>query len=318
MTLGKLTSVELRKVWESEAGNFTPWLAEDENLALLGQKIGLDDLELEAQEKNVGPFRADILAKDSTNGNWVLIENQLERTDHTHLGQLITYAAGLKAASIVWVADRFTEEHRAALDWLNEVTDERINFFGLEIELWRIGESQVAPKFNMVCKPNEWTKSPPFVDKGLSETGKLYLAYWTALREYLQSNSKIRMGKPHPNMWTTFPVGRSGFYLTVAISRLKEFVQVQLVIYGPDHVAYFHLLREQETEIEAKLAVQMEWRELPDGKESHVRQNFAFDPSNVEDWPVQHETIRERLEAFREVFSPMVKELELTGSAVTD
>lgn len=99
-SLGKLTSVELREVWESEAGNFTPWLAKDENLALLGENIGLD-LELETQEKNVGPFRADILAKDTTNGNWVLIENQLEQTDHTHLGQLLTYAAGLKAVTIV-------------------------------------------------------------------------------------------------------------------------------------------------------------------------------------------------------------------------
>ena len=150
--LGRLKKVELREGWVSEAADFTPWLAQDDNLALLGETIGIE-LELESQEKEVGPFRADILCKDTTTDQWVLIENQLERTDHTHLGQLLTYASGLNAVSIVWIAERFTEEHRATLDWLNEHTDEKINLFGLEIELWQIGDSAIAPKFNVVCHP---------------------------------------------------------------------------------------------------------------------------------------------------------------------
>src|SRR5205823_7927290 len=119
--LGRLQKVDLREAWTSECSDFTPWLAQEANLQLLGETIGIE-LELESQEKGVGPFRADILCKDTATDNWVLIENQLERTDHTHLGQLITYAAGLNAVTIVWIADRFTEEHRAALDWLNEHT----------------------------------------------------------------------------------------------------------------------------------------------------------------------------------------------------
>jgi hypothetical protein len=134
-TLGRLQKVELREAWLSESRDFTPWLAQEENLNLLGEAIGIE-LELESQEKDVGPFRADILCKDTSTDNWVLIENQLERTDHSHLGQLLTYAAGLNAVTIVWIAERFTEEHRATLDWLNERTDEKINLFGLEIELW--------------------------------------------------------------------------------------------------------------------------------------------------------------------------------------
>ena len=155
--LGRLEKIDdLRDVWKSEATDFTPWLAQ--NLALLGDAIGLD-LELEGQELGVGPFRADILCKDTTSSAWVLIENQLERTDHTHLGQLMTYAAGLDAATIVWVAQRFTDEHRAALDWLNRITADGFHFFGLEVELWKIGESAIAPKFNVICKPNDWAKS---------------------------------------------------------------------------------------------------------------------------------------------------------------
>jgi len=137
--LGRLERVDLRTVWANEAGAFTPWLAKEENLKLLGDTIGIE-LELEAQEKNVGPFRADILCRDTATDDWVLIENQLERTDHGHLGQLLTYAAGLKAVTLVWVAQRFAEEHRAAIDWLNEITDESLNFFGLEVEAWRIGD----------------------------------------------------------------------------------------------------------------------------------------------------------------------------------
>ncbi len=145
---GRLERVELREGWITEAQHFTPWLAGEQNLSLLGEALGIE-LELEAQERSVGPFRADILCKDSADGTWVLIENQLERTDHTHLGQLITYAAGLEAVTIVWIAAKFADEHRAACHWLNERTSEDVRVFALEVELWRIGNSAPAPKFNV-------------------------------------------------------------------------------------------------------------------------------------------------------------------------
>ena len=156
--LGRLERVDLRKEWKTEAQDFTPWLTQPENLAVLSQTLNMD-LETAGQEESVGPFRADILCRSTDDDSWVLIENQLERTDHTHLGQLLTYAAGLKTVTIVWVAATFTDQHRAALDWLNEITDERFRFFGLEVELWRIGNSPAAPKFNIVAKPNEWVRA---------------------------------------------------------------------------------------------------------------------------------------------------------------
>ncbi|GAI13697.1 unnamed protein product, partial [marine sediment metagenome] len=120
-----------------------------DNIEILSETIGIE-LEVQSQEENVGPFRADILCLDTANNHFVLIENQLEKTDHTHLGQLMTYAAGLDAVTIIWIAQKFTEEHRAALDWLNGITDDTINFFGVVIELYRIGDSVPAPKFNLV------------------------------------------------------------------------------------------------------------------------------------------------------------------------
>lgn len=156
--LGKLEQLDVRDIWQSEGSDFTPWLAQEENLVRLGEEIGID-LEHEATEKDVGLFRADILCKDAENGNWVLIENQLGRTDHSHLGQLLTYAAGLQAVTIVWIAQPFTEEHRAALDWLNSITNDQFNFFGVELEVWKIGGSDPAPKFNVISKPNDWSNS---------------------------------------------------------------------------------------------------------------------------------------------------------------
>lgn len=157
--LGRLERVaDLRSVWTGEATDFTPLLAKADNLTLLGETLGLE-LEFEASERAVGPFRADILCKDSMSKAWVLVENQLERTDHSHLGQLLTYAAGLDAVTIVWIAARFTDEHRATLDWLNRITDDSFRFFGVEIELWKIGASPIAPRFNIVAQPNNWTRS---------------------------------------------------------------------------------------------------------------------------------------------------------------
>ena len=154
--LGALARVGLRQVWGVEHRSFTPWLAA--HLDLLGEAIDIP-LSLKGQETDIGTFRADILAKDTATGQAVLIENQLERTDHTHLGQLITYAAGVRAGIVVWIADTFTDEHRAGLDWLNESTPDSIKFFGVEIELWRIGESQIAPRFNVVSAPNAWART---------------------------------------------------------------------------------------------------------------------------------------------------------------
>lgn len=221
-SLGQLKKVDLRAVWDNEASDFTPWLAKAENLKLLGDAIGLE-LELEAQEKDVGPYRADILCKDTSDGNWVLIENQLEVTDHSHLGQILTYAAGLNAVTIVWIARRFTDEHRATINWLNEVTGEEINFFGLEVEVWQIGDSAKAPKFNIVAQPNEWTKgggaTSRIKEAELTDSKKLQLGFWRAFREYVLSNAKIiKSTKPLPQHWMNIAIGKTGFKLNAIAS----------------------------------------------------------------------------------------------------
>ena len=153
--LAKIEQVDLRQAWPNEAQDFTPWLAE--NIAELGEALGMD-LELQQTEAPVGSYSLDVLAIDLNQNRPVIIENQLEATNHTHLGQLLTYAAGYDANVIVWLTREFRDEHRQTLDWLNQRTDENTQFFGVVVELWRIAGSPPAPHFKLVAMPNDWRK----------------------------------------------------------------------------------------------------------------------------------------------------------------
>jgi Domain of unknown function (DUF4268) len=315
--LGRLERVDLRNIWLSEASDFTPWLARKENLEILGETLGID-LELEAQERPVGPFRADILCKDIGKDHWVLIENQLERTDHTHLGQLLTYASGLEAVTIVWISARFTEEHRSTLDWLNRITNESFRFFGLEVELWRIGDSLAAPKFNIVSKPNDWSQSVAQAaraidDAELSETRILQRDYWAAFDKVLVAlGGPVRGGKkPQPQSWMAYSIGRSHVTLNAAMVRTKKQVRAELYMSGAKAKAFFHLLAAQKEAIERELGFSLDWEELPEGQDSRISISLDdADPENEADWPRQHEWLGTRLNEMHRVLAPRVKVLD--------
>jgi hypothetical protein len=314
--LGHLAKVDLRNIWLSESSDFTPWLAREENLVILAETLGLE-LELEAQEKAVGPFRADILCKDIGTNAWVLIENQLERTDHAHLGQLLTYASGLEAVTIVWIAARFTEEHRSTLDWLNRITDETFRFFGVEVELWRIGESPAAPRFNIVSKPNNWNKlvtqaARAIDESALTATRSMQLAYWSAFGVLLMAKGGplAKERKPQPQSWMSYSVGRSGFGVNASQSRPKRQVRAELYISNAYAKPFFHLLHQQRFEIEGELGYTLDWDELPEGRDTRISVALHdTDPEDQADWPRQHEWLATRLNQFHRVFAPRVKAL---------
>ena len=316
MLLGKLEKVDLRSVWESEAQKFTPWLAKEENLAEIGRIIGME-LELVAQEQPVEQYRADILCKDTLSQNFVLIENQLEKTDHSHLGQIMTYAAGVRATAIVWIASQFTEAHRAAIDWMNEITAEEYGFFGLEIELWRIGNSPPAPKFNVVSRPNDWLK---YVAEAsalgkLSDTKLFYQRYWTAFREFISERpgTVLRSQKPLPQHWTNFAVGRSGFTMAAtASSEKKKRLGAEIYIQPKDiePKAAFAALLADKPAIEASLGFQLDWQELPEAKGSRIAIfQQDVDVTNEALWPEQFAWLAEKLEKLHDVFGPKIRKL---------
>lgn len=314
--LGRLMKVELREAWISEPGDFTPWLARPENIALLGDTIGIE-LEVEAQEKSVGPFRADILARDTLDHHYVLIENQLELTDHRHLGQLLTYAAGLDAVTIVWLAARFTDEHRAALDWLNRSTTAGINFFGLEIELWQIGASPMAPKFNIVSKPNDWSRAvraQAAAEGELSATQQLHFEFWTQFREYLAARgSSLNATTPSARHWTTVPIGRANFSLSAWNGMRDGRSGVELNLSGSDAKPHFHLLQERHrAEVDQALARfgHVEWRLMPDKIASQVQILRKGAPSDRATWQALDQWFADALEEMRTLFAPIVKSID--------
>jgi hypothetical protein len=317
--LGRLQKVELREAWTSESIDFTPWLAQEKNLSLLGEAIGIE-LELESQEKGVGPFRADILCKDTATDNWVLIENQLDRTDHSHLGQLLTYAAGLNAVTIVWIAERFTAEHRATLDWLNERTDEKINLFGLEIELWQIGDSPIAPKFNIICQPNDWSRTVQQAASGSGEVSahkQFQLKFWSAFKQYMEAKgSFVRCQKPLPQHWTNYAIGRSGIHLDSIISLWNSEtglkgpeIRAELYLDGPNAKQEFALLEKQKESIETALGFPLNWHNPEKKAACRLYTRYNTDFTNEALWQEQFEWLRQRLETMHKMFAPIVKNL---------
>ena len=321
--LGRLERVHLRDVWLGEATHFTPWLAKDENLEVLSETLGLS-LEVEATETYVGPFRADILCKEILSDTLVLIENQLEKTDHNHLGQLLTYASGLETVTIVWIASKFTEEHRSTLDWLNRITEDQFRFFGLEVELWRIGDSQPAPKFNIVSQPNNWSQAVhkaahALDDSELSETKLLQREYWDALHDALEKESGPISGNrtAQAQNWMNYPVGRSGFTLGTAMHLWDKWIRVELYISGKHAKGRFDQLLEQKEAIETELGEELHWDrmdDLPNDTRKDVRVSLYrkdSDPGERANWPSQHIWLASKLNMFHRAFSLRVRELSL-------
>lgn len=320
-TLGRLQKVEIREIWRNEAADFTPWLAEAENLKLLGDTIGME-LELESVEKEVGRFYADILCRETTSDRYVVVENQVERTDHDHLGKTITYSAGLGATAVVWIAKHFTDEHRAAFDWLNEITGADVAFFGLEIEAWRIGDSPAAPKFNIVCRPNDFN---PVAEGGAVELGatpQAQLAFWLAFKEYMEETSAIKCTKPGARSWMNHPIGRPGYVLVSNMSTWDSVTNTQAIgeyrveLYIDDGHAKdtFAVLETRRDEIESRLSAlipdELTWYNKEDVKSCKLYVRTPADVLNRDAWPENREWLRTRLEAFDAVFRPVLTELE--------
>jgi len=311
MKLGRLKKLDLRVYWKRENTDFTPWLAREENIHLLSETIGIE-LEVQSQEESVGPFSADILCKDTINDHFVLIENQLEKTDHTHLGQLMTYAAGLDAVTIIWISPKFTDEHRAALDWLNRITEDTFTFFGIEIELYKIGESAPAPMFNIVSKPNDWTKQ---VRKStltnISETKLLQQEYWQGLKNYMEDKkSFVKMQNPLPQHWTNMAMGRSYFHLSATVNSRDKSMNIWLNIVGDQAKEKYDKLYDLAYEESLKeVHKDLVWDKMDGRKMSAVMLKAKGDFLQKTDWPNQFKWFKENLENYTKYFRQKIKKL---------
>ena len=312
MNLGRLEKLDLRSFWKREDTDFTPWLAKEENIHLLSETIGIE-LEVQSQEESVGPFSADILCKDTVNDHYVLIENQLERTDHTHLGQLMTYAAGLDAVTIIWIAQKFTEEHRAALDWLNRITDDTFTFFGIEIELYKIGDSPAAPMFNIVSKPNDWTKQvkKSAANSLITDTKLSQQEYWQGLKTYMEDNkSFVKMQNALLQHWTNISIGKSNFHLSASVNSRDKSINIWLNILGElakENFEKIHTLCYENSlkEVNPDLV----WDKMETRKMSAVMLKSNGDFTKKTDWQNQFAWFKDNIEKFTKFFKPVIMKL---------
>ena len=310
--LGRLERVELRDVWPNEAADFTPWLTEEENLSILAETLNME-LELEGREVRLGfGGIVDLLCRNSENDSRVMIENQVKETDSDHLGRILAYMTGVDAATVVWIAENFREEHRAVFDRLNEITEGTFRFFGVEIELWRIGNSSPAPKFNIVSKPNDWRRNVLYATSGdFTETQLQQVQYWTELSERMsEADCGIGPLNPVPKPYVFLAIGKGGIRLRVSISKQKKRLSVWLDMFDEKATAHFHLLKEQAEEIEQEFGISLEWDELPGRKSCQVSlHKDDTDPTDEADWPNQHAWLAEKLELFDRVFRQRIQAL---------
>ena len=274
---------DLRTVWPHEANDFTKWLAEEANLEELGNAVGID-IDLEERESTVGNFSVDLYAIESGSGRKIIIENQLEDTNHDHLGKLITYASGKGAEVVIWVVKRARDEHRQAIEWLNQHTDSNIGFFLVEIELWQINDSLLAPKFNVVERPNDWAKTMKSIE-GMSETDRLKLEFWQTFNDQLGANpdfvKEFNTRKPQPCHWYDLSLGTSSYYLSLNINTQKK--KIDTGIYIPNDKELFHKFKQHEAEFDNALGASVVFRDA--GKSSRI---LLYKSINVKDrtkWP---------------------------------
>lgn len=314
INLSKIEKISLRDCWDNEASDFTPWLATEENIALLADALGMNELEVKGQEEHVGPFRADILCVDPGTDKLVLIENQLEKTDHNHLGQILTYAAGLDAVTIIWIAEHFTEEHRAAIDWLNRITDKEFNFFGVEIGLIKIGDSDAAPVFNVIAKPNGWSKdvrSSQASSEGHSE-GKIFnYEYWTSFNEYMSNNpSKLfRTRSASYSHWMSIAIGHGAVHIDLLLNKREQKATIQLYMWDDAEKKIYDALLKHKEEAEDKIGEKLMWRRLDGKKASSID---LVKKCNLNDTNVQQEVFswyKEYTEKFITYFKPILKKI---------
>lgn len=267
MNLSKLEEIkDLRTVWKHEALDFTPWLSQEDNISILVDALGLE-ITVEENESSVGDFNVDIFATETGTNRKIIIENQLEETNHDHLGKLITYASGKSADVIIWVVKRAREEHKAAIEWLNNHTDDIL----CEIKLYKIGNSEPAVKFEVVEKPNDWTKEVKKNDLASKTKLKRY-EYWESIQNYAFQNSNFSKNfnqrKPSYDSYMNFSIGSSACRISVSQIVTRDKLVVELYINEDKEL--FHSLFQNKKQIEELSGLSFDWRELPDKKASRI------------------------------------------------
>lgn len=303
MKLGKLQEVDIRTVWPHEQYDFSKWLSDEENIKELGDTLNLSLIDVET-EKFVGNYRCDILCRDEITGKMVLIENQLEPTNHDHLGKIITYASGLDAAVVVWIVSSARDEHASAIEWLNKHTDDEISFFLLEVHAYKIGDSDPAPQFNIIEQPNDFVKTVKAVAKNaeLNESQKSRLEFWTQFNEVVDTKGKpFNKRKATTDHWYNVAIGSSEASISIDLVNKEHKIRVSLWI--NDNKDIFDALYQRKDDIEEALGIKLDWNRLDNKKASTICTYIkGLDFKKQENYPYLMEQIIDLVLKMRKVF----------------
>lgn len=310
MALSRLKKIKLREEWKNEATDFTNWLAQDENLQILSDEIGID-ISLVQTEASVGKFSVDILAEEENTGRKIVIENQLEITNHDHFGKIITYASGFDAEIIIWIVKDVRDEHKQAVDWLNEHTDDKINIFAIRMELWQIEDSPYAPKFQIISKPNDWAKAikKSTTQSELSDRKLMQLEFWNQFKEFAATEqTSLRLRKSYPQHWYDISIGNSKSYLSLIVD--TDNAQIRCEFYIPDSKSLFEALLQNKDTIKSKLEYELEWMELEGKKASRIRTVLNIDVGNNENWGKCFMWLMNTAQDFQFVFTEQIRKIK--------
>lgn len=303
MKLGKLEEVDIRELWKHEQYDFSEWLSKEENIEMLSDEIGLTLTEIN-KEVFVGSYRCDLVAKDETTGIKVIIENQLEATNHDHLGKIITYASGLDANVVIWIVKEAREEHRSAIEWLNNKTTKDISFFLIEIHAYKIGDSLTAPKFVIVEKPNDFVKTAnTSVDSGeLSKAQAERLNFWNRFNEIVASRNKpFNVRKATTDHWYDVALGTSEAKISITLVNKTNSIGIE--IYINDNKELFDKLHSLSEEIQNELGFSMDWQRLDNKKASRIIYYIGgLDFDNHENYDELINEVMDKVIAIRDVF----------------
>ncbi len=305
--LGHLKTVELRSVWGHEALDFTRWLAKDENINILADEL---DIEIEnvKPEESAGRYSVDIIADEVNTKRKVIIENQLESTDHKHLGQLLTYASAHDASIIIWVVKDYTEEHKQAIDWFNRHMPEEISFFLVKIELWQIGNSHPAPKFNIISQPNAWAKTlkkAASQDKGSpSDLKLLQQRFWQSLKEYVNlktEKSSVNYGRtPRPQHWYDISFGTSKANISLTFNSRSSQIGCELYIKNDESI--YSKIQSDKVKILADLGDDVEFMDLTGSSAFRIIKTYGCDPFDENKWNEYFEWLNTHAAKFQKTF----------------
>lgn len=310
--LGKIEEVDLRTVFVDEPRGFTPWL--EKNIEQLSEAVGVEIGDLK-REVGVGDFNADLIGVEENSEDKIIIENQFESTDHPHLGKLITYASGLGAKYIIWIAENLREEHRQALEWLNENTQNNLSFFGVEVRAIKIGDSDPALDFKIVVEPNEWSREVKETSGQVDERHQKYEHFFTRLvSEYEKVKPEWSHLTPKPYSWIGFGAGKTGFGFYWSFRGNNRF-SVELFIDTKDKNEvknYFSELYKVKKDIDNKIS-NLSWEELPEKRASRIALYYTMPLSikNLNDSQI-NDLINwgiEKMDLFKKTFSEYIKKL---------